>query len=73
MWHISETREVPTGFCWGDLRERDHLEDLVHRWEHNIKTDCQEVGWRGMGWINVAQDRDRYQALVNVVRKLHVP
>jgi hypothetical protein len=30
-----------------------------HRWEDNIKMDLREVGWGGMGWINLAQDRDR--------------
>ena len=30
-----------------------------HRWEYNIKMDLQKVGWRGMDWIVVAQDRDR--------------
>ena len=30
-----------------------------HRWEDNIKMDLQEVGWRGMDWIDLAQDRDR--------------
>jgi hypothetical protein len=42
------------------------------RWEDNIKMDLQEVGW-GMYWIEVAQDRDRCRALVNVVMNLQVP
>jgi hypothetical protein len=38
-----------------------------HRWEDNIKMDPQEVGCGGMTWIELAQDRDRWQELVNVV------
>jgi 3-oxoacyl-ACP reductase-like protein len=37
------------------------------RWENNIKMDFQEVGCVGMGWIELAQDRDRRLALVNEV------
>ena len=43
------------------------------RWEENIKMDLQEVGCGGMDWIELAQDRDRWGALVNVVMKLQVP
>ena len=43
-----------------------------HRWEVNIKMDLQEAGCGGMDWIEVAQDRDRWQALVNVVMNLQV-
>jgi hypothetical protein len=42
------------------------------RWEDNIKTDVQEVGW-GMDWIELAQDRDRWRAVVDAVMKLRVP
>ena len=38
-----------------------------HRWEGNIKMDLQEVGIRGMDWIDLAEDKDRWQALVNAV------
>jgi len=44
-----------------------------HRWEDNIKMDLQEVGCGGMNWIELAQGRDRWQALVNVVMNLWVP
>ena len=43
------------------------------RWEDNIKIDLQEVGCEGMDWIEPAQDRDRWWALVNAVMFLRVP
>jgi hypothetical protein len=42
------------------------------KWEDNIKMDLQEVGW-GMDWIKLAQDRDRWRALVNAVMNLRFP
>jgi hypothetical protein len=38
-----------------------------HRWEDNIKMDLRKVGWGGTDWINLAQDRDRWRALVNAL------
>ena len=46
---------------------------LRRRWEDNIKMDLQEVGCRGMDWIDLAQDRDRWRSLVNAVMNLRVP
>ena len=43
------------------------------RWEDNIKMDLQQVGCGVMDWIKLAQDRDRWQALVHVVMNLRVP
>ena len=60
-----------TGFWWGNLRERDHLED--RKGEDNIKMDLQEVCLGGMDWIDMAQNRDRWRALVNAVMKLRAP
>jgi hypothetical protein len=44
-----------------------------HRWEDDIKMDLQEVGWEGVDWIDMAQDRDRWRAFVNAVMNLWVP
>ena len=44
-----------------------------HRWEDNSKMAFQEVGCGGMDCIDLAQDRERWRALLNVVMKLRVP
>jgi hypothetical protein len=43
------------------------------RWEDNIRMDLREIGWGGMDWINLAQDRDEWRASVNTVMNLRVP
>jgi hypothetical protein len=43
------------------------------RWEDNIRMDLGEIGWGGMDWIHLAQDRGQWSALVNTVMNLRVP
>jgi hypothetical protein len=42
-------------------------------WVDNIKTDLGEIGWDGRDWIELAQDRDQWRALVNTVMNRRVP
>jgi hypothetical protein len=39
----------------------------------NVKIDLRAIGWDGMDWIDLAQDRDQWRALVNTVMNLRVP
>jgi hypothetical protein len=57
----------------GTSEGRQSLGRPRRRWEDNIKRDLREVGWVGMDWIELAQDRDRWWALVNTVMNLRVP
>jgi len=65
--------QVYTEFRWGNLRERDHLEDpgvdgrVILRWIL-MKWDV-----RGMDWTELVQDRDKCWAFVNAVMKIRVP
>jgi hypothetical protein len=55
----------------GRLRERDHLEDLGGDGRIILKWIFNKCGW-GHGLVNLAQDRDRWRALVNAVMNLRV-
>jgi hypothetical protein len=43
------------------------------RWVNSIKIDFREIGWDGMDWIDLAQDRSQWRAVVNTVMNLRVP
>jgi hypothetical protein len=45
----------------------------ICRWVDNIKMDLREIGWGGMDWIELAQDRDQWRDLVNTGMSLRVP
>jgi hypothetical protein len=53
------------GYWWESQMERDHCD--------NIKMDLREIGWDGIDWIDLAQDRDQWKALVNTVMNHRVP
>jgi hypothetical protein len=43
------------------------------RWVDNVKMDFRKIGWGGMDWIDPAQDRDQWRAIMNTVMNLRVP
>ena len=61
-----------TGFWWGKLRDRKQLGRPRSRREDNIKMDLQEVECGRMDWIELAQNTNRWRALVNAVMNLRV-
>jgi hypothetical protein len=52
------------GYLWESQKKRDHCD--------NIKMDLKETEWDGVDWIDMAQDRDQWRALVNMVMNLRV-
>jgi hypothetical protein len=57
----------------GKPKEKKALGRPRRTWEDNIEMDPQTVGCWGMDWIELAQDRDRWRALVNAVMNIRVP
>jgi hypothetical protein len=48
----------------GELDEKTSLGRPRHRWQDNIKTCLREIGWEGVNWILLAQDRGQWRAVV---------
>ena len=71
MRHVWEGGEAYTGFWWGNLRIRDRLEDPVVDGGY-YQNGSSKVEW-GIDWIDLAQDRDRWRAVVLAVMDLRAP
>jgi hypothetical protein len=61
------------GILVGKPKERKPLERHKREWEDNNRMDPREIRWGGMDWIDLAQDRDKWRALVSTVLNLRVP
>jgi hypothetical protein len=61
------------GILVGKPEEKRALGRPTRRWVHNIIMDLRKIGWGGMNWIYLAEDRDQWRALVNTVMNLRVP
>ena len=68
---MGERRGVYRVLVWKPVGKRPLVRPR-HRWEDNIKIDPQEVGHGGIEGIKLAQDRDRWQVLVNAVMNLKI-
>jgi hypothetical protein len=66
--HTGEERNVYR-FLMGKSKERDHFED---KGVDGITIDLRETGWGNVEWVQLAQDRDQWRALVNTVMNLRV-
>jgi hypothetical protein len=64
---------VYTGIWWGNLRETDHFEDQGVDGRITLRWISRNWDMGGMDWIDLAQDRDRWRALVNAVMNFRVP
>jgi hypothetical protein len=65
-------RGMYIGYWWETQKERP-LGRPRRRWVDNIKMDLRNIGWDGMDWIDLTQDRDQCRALVNTVMNLRLP
>jgi len=72
MKHVRGENRCIQGCGGGNLRGKRRFGRPRPRWEDNIKMDLQEVGCADLDWIDLAQDRDRWRALVNAVMNLRV-
>jgi hypothetical protein len=72
MWHAWERGETCKGFWWESPKEKRPLERPRRRWDSGIKKDLREIGGGCVEWIHLAQDRDRWRAVVNAVMNLRV-
>jgi hypothetical protein len=65
-------RGMHIGYWW-KASWKEPLGTPRRKWVDDVKMYLREIGWDGMDWIDLAQDRDQFRALVNTVMNLRVP
>jgi hypothetical protein len=73
--HVARTGETRNAYriLVGKAEGKRPLGRPRRRWVDNNKMDLRAIGWDGIDWIELAQDRDQWRALVNTVMNLRVP
>jgi hypothetical protein len=73
--HVARMREKRNSYriMVGKPEGKSTLGRQRRRWMDNIKKDLREIGWDGVDWIDLPQDRDQWRALVNTVINFRVP
>jgi hypothetical protein len=73
--HVARIREKRNAYriLLGKPEGKRPVGRSKRRWVDNIKIELREIGWGGMDWIDLAQDRDQWRALVSMVMNLRVP
>jgi hypothetical protein len=69
--HMGERRNLYRVLV-GKREGKSPLERPRRRWENGIKVDLRVIGWGGVEWIHLAQDRDRWRVVVNAVMNCRV-
>jgi hypothetical protein len=74
-WHVVKLGKKKNAYriLVGTPGGKRPLGRLRRRGVYNIEIDLREIGWDGMDWIELAQDRDQWRAIVNMVMNLRVP
>jgi hypothetical protein len=74
-WHVARTGEMRK-VCKILVRKPEGKKRPVgrtrRRWKDSIRTDLREIGWKGVDWMRLAQDRDQWWAVVNTVMNLRL-
>jgi hypothetical protein len=74
-WHVARIGEKNNAYriLVGEPGGKGPLGIPRRKWVDKIKIHLREIGWDGVHWIDMAQDRDHWRAFVNTVLKLRVP
>jgi hypothetical protein len=74
-WHVARMREMKSAYniFVGKRQGKSSLGRPRRRWKDSNRMDLSKIGWEGVNWIYLAQDRDQWRAVVNTVMNLRVP